>query len=1340
MNLNYHSALFAQLRLIVLLLAALAATEEANALDNYSFKHIDSSTGLSSSNVKCIVEDSYGFMWLGTKNGLNRYDGVNMRLLDCYDEELKQGNNNIGALYEDENKMLWVGTDRGIYIYNPRTDRFTKAVQKDAKTGTVADNWVQSIVGDQRGNVWALVPDQGVFHYHDGDKVDYYNITKDGNFKKIFPSNIFVSSKKNVWICTTGSGLYRLNVETRDFEQIAQVDDTSLLGINFISIAEDITGSLILASNEGRIFRFNTRANNISEIPFTCAGKVYLRCLACFDGEIWIGTQHGLYIIDTIRHTERYLINDPLNEFSLSDDIVYYIYKSKQNDAWIGTMFGGVDYMPRHKFTFEYFGLGAGLSSRRVRGLAQAADGRIWIGTEEKGLNVLNPATGTVTFAEQRPIPSNNTILMLTSSGGDIVASFSRLGLVRVESAKNYTKLFDNNSGSNGVYSYLKDSSGTEWVGLGYALYRRKAGAADFEHITATGYDWIFTIAESTNGEVWLGTMGNGVWRYTPHNGLFRQYTCDGENPSGLRSNSISALYTDSKGRLWLSTDRGGISRYNRDTDDFTTFGQEEGLPDDVAYSMLEDENGNLWFGTNKGLVKFNPNTAAVKVFTMKDGLPGNQFNYGQAVKTGSGMFYFGCIDGVVAFNPQNEELQTSPEGIYFTRMDVLNDEVYPGEEGSPLEQNILFTDQITLPYDLATFSLDVASPNFGTTGGDIYSYKIEPLGDKWITMHNNRISFTNLATGDYKLTVRVENNGKKVEREMRITILPPWWLSGWAFFCYFLMAALAVVCWFCWYRNHKEQQLRERQKLFAINKEKELYESKVNFFTEVAHEIRTPIALIDAPLEAIEEIGVSDGKVAHYLNVMRQNTRRLLNLTGQLLDFQKIDSGRMVLTSENVDIALLVTETLDRFEPAITVKHKQLLRHVTDEQIIVSTDKEAVTKILSNLLNNALKYASRAIEVTLTADDKTFVLRVRSDGKKITEADRRRIFEPFYQVDKSMSGENGVGIGLPLSLSLAKMLGGVLYLEENTGDENVFSLSIPINKTDIRQNNKNVVVTSDYLIEEGSNQSKENAAGYTVLIVEDNDNMREFLADQVNLSFSVETACNGKEAFEKLKKSHIDLIVTDVMMPEMNGYELCKAVKADIELSHIPVVFITAKNDLDSKIKSLQLGAEAYIEKPFSVKYFRQLIRSLLDNRRREREAFSKKPFFSVDNMHVNKADEEFINKVVKIIEDNIGEDNFSVESMADIFCMSHSSLLRKIKTVFNLSPVELIRLIKLKKAAELIQEGKYRIGDICYMVGISSQSYFSKLFFKQFGITPKDFEKQCQKKKQGTVPEQLK
>ena len=398
---------------------------------------------------------------------------------------------------------------------------------------------------------------------------------------------------------------------------------------------------------------------------------------------------------------------------------------------------------------------------------------------------------------------------------------------------------------------------------------------------------------------------------------------------------------------------------------------------------------------------------------------------------------------------------------------------------------------------------------------------------------------------------------------------------------------------------------------------------------------------------------------------------------------------------------------------------------------MIASTDKEAVTKIVSNLLNNALKYARRLTKVTLSSKDGFFIIKVTSDGEKISGGERKRIFEPFYQADGHDNGENGVGMGLPLSSSLASLLGGSLTLDDDDTQVNTFTAAIPLNEDGIRKNNEQMVDTPDYVLEDDSNQSKERAEGYTVLIVEDNDSMREFLAEQANMSFAIETACNGREALARLAETHIDLIVTDIMMPEMNGFELCRTVKADINMSHIPIIFITAKNDLESKLKGLQLGAEAYIEKPFSIKYFRQLISSLLDNRRRERESFSKKPFFNVDNMRMTKADEDFMNKVMKIIEDNIGEDDFNVESMADILCMSHSSLLRKIRSVFNMSPVELIRTVKLKKAAELIQEGKYLIGDICYMVGIASPSYFSKLFFKQFGISPKDFEKQCREKK---------
>lgn len=1316
--------------IIVMLTAVLLSVVcPAYAMGNYSFKRIDNSLGLSSSNVKCITEDSYGFIWLGTKNGLHRYDGFDIRRLNCYDYKKKQGNNNIAALYEDEHKMLWVGTDRGVYIYNPRTDTFSFLDLKDKRNGIHPNNWVQTIDGDGKGNVWVLLPDLGVFHYY-GQTVDYYSVTpKNKNMKETFPSNLCVDGNGDVWVTTASAGIYKFDKRARRFVKVVAADGQTMNGIMFTTAVEDTDGSMIFTSTNGYLFRYNPRQNIFSKIKFSDEGNVYMRSMMCLDDEIWIGTQHGLYILNKFDNTETVLHEDPLNKFSLSDDIIYSMYESKSGDIWIGTSFGGVNYISRNKFYFKVFGAWSGLTGRIVNGLTQSADNRIWIGTEDDGLFTLDPSTNIISSINKES-SIRKTVLLLTTFNGSVYAGLSRGGLLRADRDGKISTVINIKEKDNSVYSYLKDSRGNEWVGLGYALYRRNAGQKEFIHINETGYEWIFNIFEDHYGIIWIGTMGNGIWKYTPSTGKYKKYVSDDASHNGLRSNSISSFMEDSRGNVWVSTDRGGISRYNRKEDNFTSFGIEEGLPDDVAYNILEDNNGNLWFGTNKGLVKFNPDSRTVRVFTVKDGLPNNQFNYNSAIKANDGLFYFGSIGGIIAFNPEKEENQAMQPSLYFTQLKIFNEDVTVNTKQSPLKENIMFTKRLTLPYDMATFSLGVVAPSFGVTSGSVYSYKLEPVNSEWISMNGNHISFANLAPGIYNLCVRVDTHGHIITKSIEIVITPPWYSSKMAYLAYIILIISGVLLCFYIYRNYKEKQLHERQYHFTVKKEMELYQNKVNFFTEVAHEIRTPLTLIDAPLEAIEEIGIKNNRVQHYLKVMRQNTKRLLNLTGQLLDLQKIDSNSLKFKYENVDISALVNELIDSFEPAITLKNKELIRNVSDQPIIVSTDLEAVTKITSNLLNNALKYARHIIKVSLDADDVYFRIRVTSDGNKIPDSDKQLIFKRFYQIDKSNSGENGVGIGLPLSLSLASLLGGSLELEDEGEDSNTFVATIPLNKDGIKKNNKLTVEASDYLLDEDTNQAKENVDGYTVLIVEDNDNMREFLADQANMSFAIETARNGKEALEKLSNGHIDLIVSDVMMPEMDGFSLCKAVKADINLSHIPIVFITAKNDLDSKIKGLQLGAEAYIEKPFSVKFFRQLICSLLENRRRERESFSKKPFFNMDNMYMTKADEEFMNRVIKIIEDNVGEDNFNVECMAEILCMSHSSLLRKIKSVFNMSPVELIRLIKLKRAAELIQEGKHLIGDICYMVGISSPSYFSKLFFKQFGISPKDFEKQCRDK----------
>lgn len=1274
--------------------------------------------GLSSNNVKCILQDSYGFLWLGTKNGLDRYDGTIIRTFNCYDYTTNHGNNNIGALYEDRNKQLWVGTDRGIFVYNPRTDRFSQVTAADRSTGAMADNWVQTIIGDKHGNVWALLPDQGVFKYSDG-KTTLYQYRENGNMKNVHPTQICVNTDGKVWMCTSSGKICKFNEKYDKFDIVLSAN------VPFNTICSAQNSSLFLSDYKCHIFRFTPSTGQL--FPLKCklpVSNAYLHTLECFDNELWAGTSKGIFVITPATCQVTWLTEDYTNPYSLSDNLIYSLYRSADNDAWVGTYFGGVCYMQRSKSIFNVCGIHSGLLHKKLRGIAFAQDGKLWIGSEHGEGYIYNPATD-----ESIPAPQGNkgNMLMISRLNGNILIGYAGQGLDEVLPTGIVRKLFYIERGSdNCVYSYLKDSHGNEWVGLGWALYRRNAGEPKFHHIADTGYDWIFTMYEAHDGTIWMGTMGNGIWRYTPANGKYKKYEYRESHHNGLRSNSVSAIMEDSRGVLWFSTDRGGISRYNPETDNFTSFGMAEGLPDNTAYNILEDKNGFLWFGTNKGLVKFNPHTIEAQVFTTKDGLVSNQFNYNSALKTPDGKFYFGAIGGLISFFPDEMNNQVQIRPVYFTRLSVLGEEAVNSKYVND-GLNIAFADKIELPYDRATFTINIASPNYGIKGSVILMYKLEPIDKEWILLTENTVSFANLAPGHYKLVAKAKCNTTERTKELSVVILPPWWQSWWAYLTYTLLFTTALVMAFHIYRRFKQRQLAEEQHLYTVKKEKELYQSKVEMFTTIAHEIRTPLSLIDSPLEAIEEIGITDSRARRYLKIARQNIERLLVLTGQLLDFQKLESKYIRLAKENLDVTELVSETVERFKTIMQLNNKKMRCVLPEHPIVAWLDKEALTKIISNLLNNALKYSQGNVIVALQDSADEFSLCVTSDGPPVSGKDRQRIFEPFYQIGNTARSNSGVGIGLPLCRQLARQFGGSLELADSNGNnENTFVLRIPIDKGNIEMRQKfRLAAGSDILMDEESNQTRQETKGFTLLIVEDNEELRTFVAEQLSTTFNVITAINGKAALRKLADYDINLIVTDIMMPEMDGYELCRTVKADINISHIPIVVITAKNELQSKIEILRCGAEAYIEKPFSVKYLRQLAISMLENRRREREAFSKKPFFKVDDMQMNDVDKMFIEKVIKLIEDHIMDESFNVDAMAEKMFMSRSTLLRKIKTVFNLSTVELIRIVKLKKAAELIQEGGHLIGDICYMVGISSTSYFSKIFFKQFGITPKDFEK---------------
>lgn len=1313
----------------------------------FYFNHINGENGLSASNVKTILQDSYGFMWFGTKNGLNRYDGTSILQLNCDDLKAGIGNHNISALFEDKDKKLWVGTDRGIYLYDPTMDIFT-IIRPKAQDNVTPDNWVAEILADSVGNIWALIPDQGVFRFRGTEKVSHYPITDKTNFKNESPECISINKKGEVWIGTSGVGLFKYNPNKDSFEQYLTDRNGLSLGNRTIMNICFQDDHIIMAIHEGELLKYNTRTRELGNIPFPGERKTFPREVVCLGDELWVGSHQGLFIINQKKNTTLHLKQDLMRSFSLSDNIIYSIYKDTKGGIWIGTMFGGVNYLPNHRLTFDRYVPGSdsySLNSKRIRGLTEDNRGNIWIGTEDNGINVLNPQTGKVHQVYDN-VPGHLITLFLKHYNDRIYSGLFKQGMNETHlPAERMQCLSDEELGidEGSVYDFTIDSKGRKWIGTGWGLYMAQPNESKYRRIEAVGYNWIFDIFEAKDGTIWLAAMGNGVWKCKPEQNIYQSYSyTDGKNNT-ISSNSVSSIMQDSKGNIWLSTDRGGICRYNEAQDNFTSFGINEGLPDDVCYDILEDKQSNLWFGTSKGLVRFNPETRDVSVFTSKDGLLGNQFNYNSALKARNGKFYFGGVDGLIAFEPNIRDENGPLPPVYISKFNIYNKEITVHSPNSPLKQCIVHTSEIELPYDQANISFDIAMLNYSTAETNQYYYRMTPLDKEWIrAASNHNISYAKLPPGNYTLQVKATHHASKSEpstRSLTIVILPPWWQSVWAYIIYTLAVLLTVCCWFLWYKRRKERQMEERQKLFEIEKEKELYESKVEFFTEIAHEVRTPLTLINGPLEAIQENNLSESKRKKYISVMMQNTKRLLELTGQLLDFQKIGANKLSMKFESVDITELLKEIIARFEVTFNLNDKELLLKLSEQEIWAAVDKEAITKIVSNLLNNALKYAQKHIEVELEKDELCFTIRVVSDGNKIPEEVNQYIFEPFNQMEKKEVPRNGVGIGLSLARSLASLHKGSLSLDTTYERENVFVLTIPLNKEGIDLES-NRMIQKDIIVLDEETSVKTDMHGYTLLLVEDNESMLTFISERLQECFTVEIAKNGAEAIEVLKSNHIDLIISDIMMPVMNGYQLCKEVKSDIELSHIPIIFLTAKNDIESKINGLKYGAEAYVEKPFSFSYLKEQTLSLLNNRRREREAFAKRPFFSVDNMQMNKADEEFMNKVIRIIEDNITDDNFGVERMADILCMSRSSLLRKIKTVFNLAPLDFIRLIRLKKAAEYIQDGKYRMGDICYMVGINSPSYFSKLFLKQFGMTPKDFEKQHQSGKQIIIPQDIK
>ena len=710
----------------------------------------------------------------------------------------------------------------------------------------------------------------------------------------------------------------------------------------------------------------------------------------------------------------------------------------------------------------------------------------------------------------------------------------------------------------------------------------------------------------------------------------------------------------------------------------------------------------------------------------------GDQFNYHSSLETEDGTIYLGSIDGFIAFNPKTFSENRSLPSIVITDFLLFGKEVYVGEPGSPLEKSITFSDELILQSSQNSFSFRVTALDFQAPRMSKIMYKLDGFDADWLTIGESPIvTYSNLRYGNYTFKVKVSNSDGVWNENgisLKVHILPPFYLSVWAYFVYALLiigCSLYVIIYFKRRSNNKHRRQMEK---FEQEKEREVYHAKIDFFTNVAHEIRTPLTLIKGPLENIILKKQVDAETREDLNVMKQNTERLLNLTNQLLDFRKTESQGFRLNFAKCNITEVLKETHVRFTSLAKQKGLEFTLQVPEKDFYAHVNQEAFTKIISNLLNNGMKYAESYVHVMLeipeTDDDNLFRIRTVNDGVIIPDEMKEEIFKPFVRFNEQEDGKvtTGTGIGLALSRSLAELHQGTLSME--TGEEsNIFCLTLPVVQDMTITLTPEAEVEIDRVNEIPAEQAGRKDNRPTVLVVEDNPDMLTFVVRQLSRDYTVLTATNGAEALKVLDGNYVNLVISDVVMPVMDGFELCKTIKSDLNYSHIPVILLTAKTNIQSKIEGMELGADAYIEKPFSVEYLQACASNLIQNREKLRQAFAESPFIAANTMALTKADEEFIKRLNEVIRINYANPEFSMDDMADNLNMSRSNFYRKIKGVLDLSPNEFLRLERLKKAAQLLKEGENRVNEICYMVGFNSPSYFAKCFQKQFGVLPKDF-----------------
>jgi ligand-binding sensor domain-containing protein/signal transduction histidine kinase/DNA-binding response OmpR family regulator len=1346
-------------RLIIVCVLDLGMFGVTHAQNPISFSNLTIENGMSQNSVMAITQDRSKFMWLGTRQGLNRYDGHEFKIYrnDPANPE-SLSNNEIQCLLSDSKGTLWTGTVNGLNRYDQKKDAFVRIKIK----GSRDNNNVETIYEDPNQNLW-IGTVTGLNLLTNANKYALKTFLFDKDPKQ--PVNhihcIFKDKHKNIWVGTE-DGLICMTLKNGHYQYEKLKHDPKKRNTpasNYITaITADAQQNLWVGTDKG-IYRYNYtdkifkgyqhNDNDPNSIIHNDIREIRLD----YKGLLWIGTQEGLSIYDPVNERFSNYQHDPEIGNTLSHNSIHSIFQDINNTMWLGTYFGGVNLIFPISTKFivtRNSKLRPSISGNVISSIVEDKEHNLWIGTEGGGLNYLNRKSHTIRTYKTNPndslsITSNLVKFICKNKGTDeLIVGTHKAGLNIFDPAtgdfRHIINVKDptNAPGSAEILALTQDDDGTVWVGSldGLSVLKKENGLFP-QRTTKSALDkymnhkGILAIFKDQKKNMWFGTPA-GLYYYNITTKHLRQFNKAEADSTKLYSDFINCITETSGGQILIGTYFGGLSIYDPQTNNFKTFTETNGLANNNVLGVEEDDSGKLWISTANGLSELDLQTKEFRNYTKSDGLAGNEFNSRSYFKDSQGKIFMGGINGLTSFYPKQIELNTYKAPLIFTELRLFNQPIGVNGPDGLLKEPMIRTPSLTFKHDQNHFTISFALLNYIKSDKNAYTFKLVGYDKDWIHSNIPSATYTNLPAGNYHFIVRGFNNDGvpgKDQAGIKIKILPPIWASWWAYALYLLVFSIIL---FLIIRYLFVKALLKRQE--------DVQQMKLNFFTYISHEIRTPLTLILGPLESLLKSTKDLPEINNQVLPIKNNADRLMRLISELMDFRKTETGNLKLNIKSYNIIEFTNEIFQSF--LFLAKSGNIhytFYHKTDHSELYF-DKVQLEKVLFNLLSNAFKFTrdNGIIQISIDETSNDVLIKVRDNGDGIPFESQQKLFSEFFQVDTSGSHHIGSGIGLALSKSIVTMHHGNIAIKslpattEQTGDT-CFTVTLKKGNTHFSSAELSGLLDDDidntiYLpslpfvipvtAENPGSRQRE-----TILLVEDNPEIRHMLCNFIGKEYDVKESYDGSHGWETAIELLPDLIICDVMMPVMDGLELCRKLKTDERTSHIPIILLTAKSSHMHQIEGMETGADTYITKPFSIELLKLNVRNLLRSRANMRQRFSKEANLQLDNFTTSAIDQAFMINIIQYIEERIKDQDFGVPELAAHIGMSQPILYKKIRAITDLSVNDFIKSIRLKKAAQLLPLKIYNVSDVSYLVGFNDPKYFSREFRKQYGQTPKAY-----------------